>query len=684
MFFSPELLAKRDSGFGLLWLAATLGSKSTFKKLPKRSVLTADLSKLCDLIAQPAEPLALRLSSNLMVVKQEIFMSDVSTCVASLKKVVQEMQSAVATGAQLQMAQPTVRASALTLAVDPKAAYPIDFDALVADWDEYLNIGDKSTLEEAEDDDEFKPKAKEKKTNRKVKAPRPAEDARADMHTLKEHHDHLLSNSFDLSFHGNGVGMEPSSSQAGGAFALDDMFLAASDILDLSGGLGDDLAMELGEGWGIAPGIAKPDFDFGAGAAPPDSGPVEMPTRDGTLTDFFSENLPPSSFPKSTPRSALSPATSFSRLLLSQDLDEPQPLLDVTTNDQNQVNRGIKKVKKTRLLLDARTELTDEELKQKKSEKDAGKILENMMWGVPRGVQAESLVEFWQENFKVQHSRFHLADEPPNKRRKIRDIPNVEDAVQEFGFGNEMHLGPLEDNDFDMGMYDENLDGGVGGDYNDGYKGQASAQRSSEEPGQGRHVSRAPSVLGSNFDIAPLQPVSGSQKSSLFPWDNAGGASSSVGGFGPLGGSDQISVDRAEVKMRGSSLSRRESSLVPSQAGSVGGLDLSSPFRKNSQGFGEDYAFDVENAANTLDSQRSDMNLITLERNSFNFLEYIRMQLQSLPDSTTDLDFDAVVPTNTSTRHVAAAAFYHCLVLATKDLLHLKQRRTIRGTFHFH
>jgi hypothetical protein len=56
-------------------------------------------------------------------------------------------------------------------------------------------------------------------------------------------------------------------------------------------------------------------------------------------------------------------------------------------------------------------------------------------------------------------------DEPPNKRRKIRDIPNVEDAVQEFGFGNEMHLGPLEDNDFDMGMYDENLDGGVGGRY---------------------------------------------------------------------------------------------------------------------------------------------------------------------------------------------------------------------------
>jgi meiotic recombination protein REC8 len=47
-------------------LAATLGSRSTFKKLPKRSVLTADITQLCDLISEPAEPLALRLSSNLM------------------------------------------------------------------------------------------------------------------------------------------------------------------------------------------------------------------------------------------------------------------------------------------------------------------------------------------------------------------------------------------------------------------------------------------------------------------------------------------------------------------------------------------------------------------------------------------------------------------------------------------
>ena len=86
MFFSTELLSKRDSGYGLLWyvdiyyesrktlvlyrhwrLAATLGSTSTLKKLHRRSVLTANIIQLCTLISEPLEPLALRLSSNLMV-----------------------------------------------------------------------------------------------------------------------------------------------------------------------------------------------------------------------------------------------------------------------------------------------------------------------------------------------------------------------------------------------------------------------------------------------------------------------------------------------------------------------------------------------------------------------------------------------------------------------------------------
>ncbi|KAH7344963.1 hypothetical protein B0J17DRAFT_637758 [Rhizoctonia solani] len=47
-------------------MAATLG-KTSIGKLNRRNVLSANITKLCELVAEPAEPLALRLSSNLLV-----------------------------------------------------------------------------------------------------------------------------------------------------------------------------------------------------------------------------------------------------------------------------------------------------------------------------------------------------------------------------------------------------------------------------------------------------------------------------------------------------------------------------------------------------------------------------------------------------------------------------------------
>ena len=69
------------------------------------------------------------------------------------------------------------------------------------------------------------------------------------------------------------------------------------------------------------------------------------------------------------------------------------------------------------------------------------------------------------------------------------------------------------------------------------------------------------------------------------------------------------------------------------------------------------------------------------------------MQSQTLPRASTGLTFDDVVPKDTSTPHVASAAFYHCLgtvaftydetkthaynvfvlVLATKNLIRVAQ-----------
>ena len=40
---------------------------------------------------------------------------------------------------------------------------------------------------------------------------------------------------------------------------------------------------------------------------------------------------------------------------------------------------------------------------------------------------------------------------------------------------------------------------------------------------------------------------------------------------------------------------------------------------------------------------------------------YAKMQLRANPSANAELAFDDVVPKATSTRRVAAAAFYHCL-----------------------
>ena len=71
---------------------------------------------------------------------------------------------------------------------------------------------------------------------------------RGDTHTLKENHDLILSASVDNSFRNEGFGgIAPSSSQFGGGFGFDDDFLAG---LDGGADIGDELAKELGEGWG--------------------------------------------------------------------------------------------------------------------------------------------------------------------------------------------------------------------------------------------------------------------------------------------------------------------------------------------------------------------------------------------------------------------------------------------------
>ncbi|EJF66721.1 hypothetical protein DICSQDRAFT_151165 [Dichomitus squalens LYAD-421 SS1] len=643
MFFSTDLLERRDSGYGLLWLAATLGAKSSFKKLPKRSVLTADISQLCGLIAQPPEPLALRLSSNLMVVKQEIFLTDVTSCFNALKKAVQDFATLSAAAAELQMGQPSLRPEALTLVADPGAAFGIAFENVFAVHED----GEEGS------DDEFDPKSKKPKSKGKQKQKDAstlvtAEHPRA-LHTLEENHNYLLAAALEASLSGSvrgGTGIDASSSAVDGQFGFDDSVFAFPEN---AGGLdiGDELARELGEGWGV------PVSASGA-------------------------NLPPSG-------SVIIDMATFSPRASEANIDQAITMAPGECEPRKPVQR---KAKRVRLLLDTRTELTDDELKsaranyvedqealkreiaQKKAEKDNSGVIEEMIYGVPKGIEAPLLVDFWLANFKLHvraHSgRLHLEmeGEPPRKRQRVQDL----DAQPFFaGLGRDASSPRIDDYqmdvDWSMGIEDfahagddRNLD---------------SRLRSSEEPGQARHASRPPSALGSHlaFDLGPTQDViSGSQRSAFFPWDHAGPSSSAGGAPFSVYGSDGLSGLRPGRKRVSSASSRRESLLLPPGGNTVPPSPMDLGLRSSQ--IGEDFQFNIPEETQE-ESQQS--TVLTLEKNSFNFLEYAKMQLRAFPSATAEVSFDDVVPKATSTRRVAAAAFYHCLVLSTKDLVSVSQ-----------
>ncbi|KAI5813074.1 Rec8 like protein-domain-containing protein [Pyronema omphalodes] len=68
MFYSHEVLTERQYGIATIWLVATLGlSRTTLKKLGRRDILAVNLPKACGTVIEPIAPLALRLQSNLLI-----------------------------------------------------------------------------------------------------------------------------------------------------------------------------------------------------------------------------------------------------------------------------------------------------------------------------------------------------------------------------------------------------------------------------------------------------------------------------------------------------------------------------------------------------------------------------------------------------------------------------------------
>ncbi|ORY22379.1 Rec8 like protein-domain-containing protein [Naematelia encephala] len=90
MFWSDDLLTAKRGSFGIVWLAATLGPRN--KRITRKQLTTVDLTKTCELIQDPPEPMALRLSGCLLVgvarvynQNYELFYTDVNNFHQSLR-----------------------------------------------------------------------------------------------------------------------------------------------------------------------------------------------------------------------------------------------------------------------------------------------------------------------------------------------------------------------------------------------------------------------------------------------------------------------------------------------------------------------------------------------------------------------------------------------------------------------
>ena len=101
-------------------------------------------------------------------------------------------------------------------------------------------------------DDDFTVAGKKRKTKPKHKhSSSMVENPRANLHTLTEDYQYLLSNSLDIPFDGPG-GLDISSSQVDvGPNYLDDIFSGAGGEIDLGLDITGELAQELGDGWGM-------------------------------------------------------------------------------------------------------------------------------------------------------------------------------------------------------------------------------------------------------------------------------------------------------------------------------------------------------------------------------------------------------------------------------------------------
>lgn len=135
MFYSHEVLTSRKYGVATVWLVATLGSKSTLKKINRKAILDVNVPKACQTIQAPEAPMALRLQSNLLYGLSRVYLQQCGYVLADAQNAHNAMRTMlkIIRNAGLDPEAGKSRRDQLVLEDDPSflpdfALLPLDYD----------------------------------------------------------------------------------------------------------------------------------------------------------------------------------------------------------------------------------------------------------------------------------------------------------------------------------------------------------------------------------------------------------------------------------------------------------------------------------------------------------------------------------------------------------------------------
>nr|XP_019043978.1 hypothetical protein I302_07258 [Kwoniella bestiolae CBS 10118]OCF22908.1 hypothetical protein I302_07258 [Kwoniella bestiolae CBS 10118] len=680
MFFSNELLTSKDGP-----LAATFGPKN--KKITRKQLTGVNLAKTCDLIAEPPEPIALRLSGALLVgvarvynQNYDIFYSDVTNLDSNLRRSIATdfATSGTGTGGTISLDLPGGGKSRLDQITFPQAGLDfelgLDMQFQHIDWENPLNHGRKrrsssmlssqATQESKESDEEDSDEDDDE------------EDVESEMGRDRKRN--KISSSPALGGHPSTTRTRnsihhPSEPTGGALYAGIDVPMGEIDLgLDFGG-----MDQPVGDDSFSAP--SGRDFELPEGALQDDA-----PMMDGG--DFVLSSPPGSLAPEAAPADLPSEDRNTPKSALKSSKEKEGSEAGSADDAEQQLEEGkkrkAKKIKK--VTFDSSTELDSagdqearkryqEDMKRERAVIDA-KAREKIIAATAAAlIDGTGGLEFFDSEMSVFFSTFTRVE----KFKWETDL-----AVHRLGKDAEQPEGPAGAEKPEEYQIDVFGDG-------DRAMPDADVFQDYEVPIQELSASGR---QGSAID--PEHPRRFSHGSQQGPLPVMLIVNQSFSGF-PDVGDDSFSpaslrlsyMTPQEAKLRSRSIPgsstgpgslgrrrHRSSSLMSDRPDDdpfllVRGDDLDLPR--------DDEELQLDSLPPSQQARLADLPpafrpemLATLEQQCRYFFSYVERKMITL--SLEELEFEDIAPLE-SKRHVAAVAFYDCLTLATKKILSVEQ-----------